>query len=122
MNIITNNDNRFRNDLFAAIDYEVRPSGKRHTVKGKQLGPHFVFAWIFKDAWDNISAGIASADKYKFHSSEALFNNPAVWKEYAKPIHIAIGRCLAYFVANKMLPLACVNPGADNNKLYRVLG
>ena len=122
METIAERNTKIRDDLFAAIKYETRRAGKKTTVTGKQLGAHFVFAWIVKDAWDNISAGIAAADKYKFHSSEALFNNPTVWDDYDKPIHIAIGRCLAYFVANKMLPLACVNPGAGNNKLYRVLG
>ncbi|SFC17613.1 hypothetical protein SAMN05216344_110125 [Polaromonas sp. OV174] len=110
---------RIRVDSFEAIKYEKRP-GKKGAVIGMQLGAHFVFRWIFEDAWKHISAGIATADRCKFHAAESLFNNPEVWDGYeAKGIHIAIGRCLAYFVRKEMLPLFCVNPYASN-KLYMV--
>jgi hypothetical protein len=122
MENMTERNNQIRNDLFAAIDYEERRFDKKHTVKGKELGAHFVFAWIFEDAWNFISAGIAKADKYKFHSAKSLFNNAEVWAGYERPTQIAIGRCLAYFVDNKMMPLACVNPDGDGTKLYRILG
>ena len=111
-----------RADRFDVIKYEKRP-GKKGAVIGMQFGAHFVFKWIFEDAWKNISTGIATADRYKFHTVESLFNNPEVWDGYAtKGIHIAIGRCLKYFVENKMLPLFCVNPHASSNKLYMVIG
>jgi hypothetical protein len=120
MQINTERRNKIRDDLFNAIEYEVRSCGKRHTVTGKTLGGQFVFAWTFRDAWNFISAGIATADRYKFHSAKALFNNADVWTEHDKSIQIAIGRCLAYFVEKKMLPLSCVNPH-QSNKLYAVL-
>lgn len=88
---------------------------------GKHLGPHFVFAWIFELAWAKISIGLTKVNKYKFHSTQALFDDDETWLAYEKPIRIAFGRCLAYFVRNEMLPLACVNPDASN-KLYMVLG
>ena len=110
-----------RVDLFDVIQYEKHP-GKKGAMIGMQLGAHFVFKWMFEDAWKNISAGIAKADRYKFHTVESLFNNPEVWGGYeAKGIHIAIGRCLKYFVENKMLPLFCVNPHATSSKLYMVI-
>lgn len=86
-----------------------------------QLGPHFVFRWIFQEAWKHVSASIVTAKSWKFHSSEDLFNDAERWAALKKPIHIAIGRCLAYFVNKEMLPLHCVNPHASN-KLYVLKG
>lgn len=108
-----------RHDLFAAIKYE-NPQGKKGGVIGMQLGPHFVFRWIFQEAWKHISAGVLTVNKGDFHSSEALFNDAETWAGHDKATRIAIGRCLAYFVSDKMLPLACVKPYASN-KLYRVI-
>ena len=110
-----------RADRFEVIKFEKRLV-KKSAMIGMQLGAHFVFRWIFEDAWKHISAGIATADRNKFHTVESLFNNPEVWDGYlTKGIHLAIGRCLKYFVENKMLPLFCVNPHASSNKLYMVL-
>lgn len=111
--------NGIRHDQFAAIRYQTRP-GRKGAVIGLQLGPHFVFRWIFQEAWKHISAGVLSVNKGTFHSSEALFADAKAWAEHDKVTHIAIGRCLAYFVAHKMLPLQCVTrrPG---NKLYGVI-
>lgn len=110
-----------RADRFDVIKYEKR-SGKKGAMVGMQLGVHFVFKWIFEDAWKNISAGIATADRNKAHTAKSLFNNPEVWNGYeAKGIRIAIGRCLKYFVENEMLPLFCVNPHATGSKLYTVI-
>ena len=108
-----------RDDLFIALKYETRP-GKRGTVIGRPLGQHFVFRWIFQESWQHFSASVETVNKGNFHSSEALFNDPERWAELKKSHHIAIGRCLAFFVREEMLPLACVNPHA-NNKLYRVI-
>jgi len=111
---------RIRHDRFRAIQYEKR--GKKGATLGVELDGHFVFKWIFEDAWKYISAGVVTANRCKFHTSKDLFNNPEVWDGYGekkKGIHIAIGRCLAYFVRQKFLPLSCVNPYASN-KLYMV--
>ncbi len=110
-----------RQDLFDAIKFDGGRYPSKNRSTGKQLGAHFVFAWIFEEAWAKISIGLTKANKYKFHSTQALFDDDETWLTYEKPIRIAFGRCLAYFVENDMLPLACVNPWA-NNKLYRVLG
>lgn len=109
-----------RTDLFEAIKYE-NPQGKKGGVVGMQLGPQFVFRWIFQEAWKHISVGIVTANRCKFHSSKALFNDPETWVGHDKVIRIAMGRCLAYFVSNKMLPLSCVNP-YERNKRYLVTG
>lgn len=108
-----------RHDLFAAIKFEKRQGGNG-TTRGLQLGPHFVFDWLVKDAWAHFAAGIPPANVVKFYSSEDLFNDAERWAALDKPFHIAIGRCLAFFVREGMLPLFCVNPDA-NNKLYMVL-
>lgn len=108
-----------RADRFDAIQYERRP-GKKGAVIGLQLGPHFVFRWIFQEAWKHISAGVLTVNKGDFHSSEALFNDAETWAGHDIGTRIAIGRCLVYFEKNKMLPVACVNP-RGNNKLYRVI-
>lgn len=109
-----------RQDLFDAIKYDNGANLKKNCTIGKQLGPHFVFAWIFKEAWTKLSIGITTVDKYKFHSTQDLFNDDETWAGHDKATRIAIGRCLAYFVAHKMLPLECVTlrPG---NKLYGVI-
>src|SRR5665647_1640594 len=111
-----------RHDLFAAIPYEKR-SGPNGTVIGLQLGPHFVFKWLVVEAWEHFAASIATANKGKFHSSEDLFNDAQRWAELEKPLHIAIGRCLALFAneRNRMLPVSCVNPH-QSNKLYGLIG
>lgn len=111
-----------RHDLFAEIRYEKR--GKKVAVIGLKLDGHFVFKWIFQDAWKYISAGIVNADRDKLHSTESLFNNPTAWESYGekrKGTHIAIGRCLAYFVRRNMLPLERFNPH-QTNALYRFIG
>lgn len=109
-----------RADRFAAIAYDKLP-GKKGTVVGLQLGPHFVFKWIFLEAWNHISANIATANRSKFYKTESLFNDADVWAGFEIPIRIAIGRCLKYFVDNNMLPLFCVNPHATGAKLYMVV-
>ena len=114
-----NQNSHIRQDLFDAIQYD--RGEKSAGPMGKKLGRNFVFAWIFQAAWAKISVGIATASKGKFHTSRQLFNDEATWLGYDKPIQLAIGRCLAYFVANKMLPLVCVNP-TMSNKLYMILG
>ena len=92
---------------------------------GLQLGRHFVRKWIVVEAWKYISAGIVTADKGKLHTTESLFNNPAVWDGYNEEtktsIHIALGLSMAYFVRHKMLPLERFNPH-QNNALYRFIG
>lgn len=108
-----------RHDLFAAIKYE-NPQGRKGGVIGMQLGPHFVFRWIFLEAWKHISAGVLTVNKGDFHSSEALFNDAEAWAGHDIGTRIAIGRCLVYFVTHKMLPLQCVKPGGSN-KLYGVI-
>jgi hypothetical protein len=108
-----------RHDLFAAIKFVKRP-GKKGPVIGLQLGRQFVFSWLVKEAWENFAASIPMASTCKFYSSEDLFNDAERWAALAKTLHFAIGRCLAYFVNNKMLPLECVNPH-ESNKLYRVI-
>lgn len=108
-----------RHDRFAAINYQTRP-GRKGVVIGLQLGPHFVFRWIFQEAWKHISAGVLTVNKGDFHSSEDLFNDDETWAGHDTATRIAFGRCLVYFVAHKMLPLQCVTlrPG---NKLYAVI-
>lgn len=90
-----------------------------------QLGRHFVLKSLVVEAWKYIGAGIVTADRDTLHSTESLFSNPAVWDGYdeekKKGIHIALGRCLAYFVQHKMLPLERVNPD-QTNALYRFIG
>ena len=119
MSTTINNKSRIRQDLLDAIKYENR-QGKHGDAIGKQLGAHFVFKWIFQDTWRRVAASIDTANKCKFHTAESLFNDATAWAEYHKPIRIAIGRCLAYFVENEMLPLFCVNPHASN-KQYMVI-
>lgn len=113
-----------RHDLFAAIKFEKRP-GKNGGAIGLQLSPHFVFKWLVQEAWEHFATNIPNANRDKFLTSEDLFNDPTVWDGYddetKKGIHIAIGRCLAYFVREKMLPLFCVKPH-QSNKLYVVTG
>ena len=108
-----------RHDLFAAISYANR-SGAKGVVTGMDLDGHFVFRWLVREAWDRISASVMTASPYKFHTSEDLFNCPERWVNLAKPFRIAVGRCLAYFVRHKMLPLECANPSMSN-KLYTVI-
>ena len=108
-----------RANRFEAIEYVTHPC-RKSTVIGRQLGPHFVFKWIFLDAWNHISANIATADRYHFHTTESLFNDAKAWAGYEKSTRIAIGRCLAYFVREGMLPLFCVNP-QGSNKLYALI-
>ena len=108
-----------RHDLFAAIAYANR-SGAKRAVTGIDLDGHFVFRWLVQEAWNHISASVMTASPYKFHTSEDLFNDPDRWAELEKPFRIAVGRCLAYFVRKKMLPLECANPWG-NNKLYTVI-
>ena len=110
---------RIRTDRFEAIKYEKR-SGKNGTVIGMQLSAHFVFERIFQDTWKHISVSVVTANRCKFHTAKSLFNDPEVWDGYDKGIHIAIGRCLKYFVENNMLPLHCVNPHISGAKLYAV--
>lgn len=107
-----------RHDLFGGIKYETR-KGKKSAVIGLQLGPHFVFKWVVQESWKHFAASIPTASTCKFYSSEDLFNDAERWEALEKPFHIAIGRCLAYFVDKKMLPLSCGNPYA-RNKLYLV--
>lgn len=109
-----------RVDRFEAIKYETR-LGKNGAVIGMQLGAHFVLKWIFQDAWKHISAGMATADRYDFHTAKSLFNDCEAWAGHERSTCIAIGRCLAYFVTEEMLPLHCVNPHASN-KLYMLKG
>ena len=109
-----------RQDLFDAIKYDNGANLKKKCSIGKQLGPHFVFAWIFKEAWTKLSIGTATVDQYKFHSTQDLFNDDETWAGHDTATRIAFGRCLAYFVTHKMLPLQCVNPSASN-KLYAVI-
>lgn len=108
-----------RHDLFAAIPYEKR-SGVKGPVKGLDLDGHFVFGWLVQEVWDRVSVSVITASLYKFHTSEDLFNDPKRWADLEKPFHIAVGRCLAFFVRHKMLPLECGNPGM-RNKLYTVI-
>lgn len=121
MNIETEMTRGIRGDLFAAIKYEKR-SGRNGTVIGLLLGRHFVFKWLVVEAWTHFSTSIVTANRYRFHSSEDLFNDAQRWAELEKPFHIGIGRCLALFAneRNRMLPVSCVNPG-QNNLLYQVL-
>lgn len=109
-----------RTDRFEAIEYIKHP-GRKSTAIGLQLGAHFVFKWIFQDAWNHISGNIATADRFKFYTTESLFNDADAWAGFGTPIRIAIGRCLRYFVDNEMLPLFCVNPHATSAKLYMVV-
>lgn len=109
---------RIRNDLFAELKYQSR-KGKKSAAIGLQLGPHFVFKWLVQESWNHFAASIPAASTCKFYSSEDLFNDAERWEALEKPFHIAIGRCLAYFVDKKMLPLSCGNPYASN-KLYLV--
>lgn len=120
MNSLTDITAGIRADRFEAIKYETRP-GKNGVVIGMQLAAHFVLRWIFQDAWKHISAGMATADRYKFHTAKSLFNDCEAWAGHERSTCIAIGRCLAYFVSKEMLPLHCVNPHASN-KLYVVTG
>jgi hypothetical protein len=105
-----------RHDSFAAIAYEKRRSANGSAV-GIELDGHFVFRWFVQEVWNHVCAGVTTANPYRFHSSEGLFNDPVRWKDLEKQFHIAAGRCLAYFVRQKMLPLQCVNP-EERNKLY----
>ena len=107
-----------RHDLFAAISYANR-SGAKGVVTGMDLDGHFVFRGLVRETWARTSASVVTANPYKFHTSEDLFNDPKRWADLKKPFHIAIGRCLAYFVRHKMLPLECANPG-KRNKLYAI--
>ena len=109
-----------RQDLFDAIKFDNGANPKKDSPTGKQLGPHFVFAWIFHEAWTKITQGLATANKYQFHTTRALFNDDATWLGYEVSIRIAFGRCLVYFVTNKMLPLTCVNPHQDK-KFYVIV-
>lgn len=120
---MNNNDSiesRIRNDRFAAIQYETRKS-KRGTVIGLELTAHFVFRWIFQDAWKHISASVATAASGKFYTAESLFNDSASWAEYGHAHRVAIGRALVYFIDHGMLPLFCVNPNASGTKQYVLL-
>lgn len=118
---ITKEINRaIRHDLFKGIKFEKRPGKKNGPVIGLQLGPQFVFSWLVKEAWENFAASIPTASTCKFYSSEDLFSDAERWAALATTLHVAIGRCLAYFVNNEMLPLECVNPH-ESNKLYRVI-
>jgi len=110
----TNNTPGIRTDLFAAIKYESRKC-KSGTVIGLELGGHFVFRWIFQEAWKHISAGIMTADRCKFHTAKSLFNDADAWAKFGAN---AIGRCLRYFVDHRMLPLSVVNPNETGSKLY----
>jgi hypothetical protein len=105
-------------DRFAAIKYQTRKDKKSAAI-GLQLGPHFVFKWLVQESWNHFAASIPTASTCKFYSAENLFNDAERWEALEKPFHIAIGRCLAYFVDKKMLPLSCGNPYASN-KLYLV--
>lgn len=118
MTIENNDPTGIRHDLFDAIGYQKLP-GRKGALIGLQLGPHFVFRWIFQEAWEHISAGVLTVKKVGFHTSEDLFNDAEAWAGHDIGTRIAVGRCLAYFVEHKMLPLQCVTlrPG---NKLYAV--
>lgn len=117
MNSLTDITPGIRDDLFAAIKYENR-KGKSGTVIGMELGGHFVFRWIFQEAWKHISVGIVTADRCKFHTAKSLFNDADAWARFEKNESIAIGRCLRYFVDHGMMPLSVVNPNETGTKLY----
>lgn len=121
MNSLTNVTTGIRHDLFAAIQYEKR-QGKKGDVIGLQLDAQFVFKWLVKEAWEHYAASIPNANKAKFFTSEDLFNDAERWARLDKPFHIAIGRCTAFFMRKKMLPLSCINPHATDAKLYMVIG
>lgn len=108
-----------RTDLFDAIKYEIR-SGKNGSVIGLELSAHFVFWWIFQDAWKHLSASVVTADKCKLYTAKSLFKDMEGWNRYEKGIHIAFDCCLKYFVENNMLPLHCVNPTSCGTKSYEV--
>ena len=111
-------ETRIRHDRFAAMSYEKR-TGPKGTVKGIDLGGHFVFKWLVEEVWDHACASVIAASQCHFYSTEDLFNDPERWVVLSKPLHIAAGRCIAHFANHKMLPLHCVNPG-KKNKLYIV--
>ena len=108
-----------RHDLLAAIKWEQRPGtkGKTGAVQGIQFPYRFVLKWAFDITWTCTSAGVLVAARYKPHSTEDLFSNAEVWCKYDSEMHRDFGRCLAYFVDKKMLPLYCFNPH-ESNKLY----
>jgi len=108
-----------RHDLFAAIKYEKR-QGKKGTVQGIQFPRRLVPEWKFDIAWKHTSAGILVVQRYKPHSTESLFNNAEIWADYDAEMHRDFGRCVAYFVDKKMLPLSCFNPH-QKNKEYLIL-
>lgn len=110
---------RIRADLFEAIKYEKR-KGRGGAVNGLELSAHFVFKWVFQDAWKHFSASIVTADRCKLHTAKDLFNDPTAWAGLERPIQIAIGRCLMYFADNKMLPLSCTNRNSLGSKYYQV--
>lgn len=109
-----------RHDFFSAIQYQKR-KGRKGTVIGMQLGAHFVFRWVFQDAWKHISASIMTANRCDFHTAKSLFNDAEAWAGLETKEAIAIGRCLRYFVDSKMLPLFCMNPHATGTKFYMVI-
>jgi hypothetical protein len=108
-----------RHDLFAAISYGNR-SGAKGAVTGIDLDGHFVYRWLVRETWDRISASVITASPYKFYTAKELFDDPERWAVLETPFRIAVGRCLAYFVRKKMLPLECANPGMTN-KIYTVI-
>lgn len=111
-------ETHIRQDLFDAIRYEKRQNS-HGPATGLQLSAHFVFKWIFKDAWSHISVGVTKVNPYKYHSTKSLFNDAAAWEGHETSTRIALGRCLVYFVREGMLPLECGNPDA-NNLIYAV--
>lgn len=109
-----------RHALFAAIKYEKR-SGPNGPMVGKYLGRPWVFKWIFEKAWARMCAEIVTADWNKKQTTKSLYNDPDSWLDWKFGVRQAFGRCLRYFVDNKMLPLKVLNPLARGTKYYGLI-
>ena len=102
---------------FEDIKFDER-SGSAKSGPGLLLpGGYWVLKKYFEMAWTQVRANASGLDWRAQQTAESLLGE-TFWKPHKCGQRISLGRCVKYFVDQKMLPMRVANPGKKGKRKY----
>ena len=101
---------------FEDIPFRDRPGTMGQTT-GILLGGHWILRWQVEFAWRQLLLNLPSMNLSVQRTTKFLLQDDS-WASRKIGVRIGLGRCVRYFVVNRMIPLRLANPGKKGPRKY----